>query len=442
MAAKKTKTKKTDYSVLLLQLAWACGILICAVLVSLLSMISLELGLVAATLIAAACFILPGGVKALKGRKRQAVAEKASYEPSGVAKVLADMQDRQDRMSASLQKHTQELADLKTSLAEIEVAAKTALQKASMPPPVVPAPVERIVPTQLRARDVAAPVAAASSKQAVRPPPPAFPANDEDMDVDSAQMSDLVVRELLHAAVEARKIEAFMQPIMKLPKRQMAFYEVFARVRAKPGLYLPAERYMPIAVQEALMARIDNTLLLHSLFLIRKDRDKPGGPNGFFLNISPRILKDRHFMNDLLRFLARNRKLAPLLIFEMTQTEFFNVSVSEHKILEALGKLGCRFSLDHVAEVPGNVMELQDRNVRFIKISVSAFPDAKGSARQVADIAAKKRALEEAGIDIIAAQIETEEDLRGLLDYDLQYGQGYLFGKPGIHGRYRVQNAA
>jgi cyclic-di-GMP phosphodiesterase TipF (flagellum assembly factor) len=41
-----------------------------------------------------------------------------------------------------------------------------------------------------------------------------------------------------------------------------------------------------------------------------------------------------------------------------------------------------------------------------------------------------KRQLDQTGIDLIVSKIETETQLRELLDLNIDYGQGYLFGEP------------
>ena len=58
--------------------------------------------------------------------------------------------------------------------------------------------------------------------------------------------------------------------------------------------------------------------------------------------------------------------------------------------------------------------------------------------REIGDPSAKldrgvqflKRALERHGIDLIVEKIETEATLLDLLDYQIDFGQGYLFGEP------------
>ena len=45
---------------------------------------------------------------------------------------------------------------------------------------------------------------------------------------------------------------------------------------------------------------------------------------------------------------------------------------------------------------------------------------------------ALKQRLNDNDIDLIVEKLEAEEDLIELLDYDIDFGQGYLFGEPRI----------
>ena len=59
------------------------------------------------------------------------------------------------------------------------------------------------------------------------------------------------------------------------------------------------------------------------------------------------------------------------------------------------------------------------------------LPKSDQNESQSADrIQALKRRLDGAGIDLIVEKIETEQMLVELLDYNIDFGQGYLFGEP------------
>lgn len=252
---------------------------------------------------------------------------------------------------------------------------------------------------------------------------------------DNDSLSDMVVEELTGHALKNRRIDIFMQPIVRLPQRQRKFYEVFSRVRAKPGVYIPASRYLKIAHKNDQLQDIDALLLAQCLDIVRHTGNIENPPS-FFINITASTLKNGQFMSRLLAFLSKNRDLAARLVFEMGQAEFHDLSIPVLQIINGLGKLGCSFSLDHVTSLDEDIADLQRFQVRYLKADASMLTSAAGDERQYKAIMKTKRLLEGNGIGLIAEKIEDEEMMRKLLDYDLHYGQGYLFGRPDLQGAY------
>lgn len=263
-------------------------------------------------------------------------------------------------------------------------------------------------------------------------------ANDDPF-AENASLSGAVVQELLHQAIRDERIEVFMQPIVRLPQRKAVGYEFFARIRAKAGLYVPAGRYMKIAQKDKLQSEIDILLLQESLKNLKKHTAKNHIEDGtvFFINIAPTTLRHKKYMSVLLSFIARNRELASQLVFEMTQEAFEDMDEGSAKILQALGKLGCSFSLDHVETLHFNIEKYAALHVHYIKVNSDVLLNKNNGDTSFRNWSKAKRALERHNIRAIAGRVENEYTIRELLDFDLRYGQGFLFGKPDLQGAYK-----
>ena len=275
-----------------------------------------------------------------------------------------------------------------------------------------------------------------ASKPQAPPPEP----NISEMEEDYESVSDTVVRELVQHAMHHKRVDVFVQPVMRLPQRQVRFYEMFARIRARPGQYLPASRYMQIAEQDNLDGEIDNLLLLHTLKTIQSSAHvKRAVP--FFINIKNSTLKNTAFMKRLLSFVSKNRDLAPRMIFEIRQSDFNAMPSGLLEIMRGLGTLGCSFSLDHVESLKLDIADLQHFKIRFVKIDAQKLLSISGD-KAFAEMHKNKRKLEANGIGVIIEKVENEKQLRELLDYDIHYGQGYLFGRPDLEGAYKKKERA
>lgn len=273
------------------------------------------------------------------------------------------------------------------------------------------------------------PLALTPDKALPATPPPTI-ANDELLAYFES-LSDTVIRELIHHAVRNRSVNVFVQPIVRLPQRKPRFFEMFARIRARPGLYVPASRYIEVARKDAVLNDIDQLLLMQCLKTVR-DTAHLNRAAPFFLNVEASNLKNKRFMDELLVFLSQNRALAPRLIFEIRQKDLGGMSPQVLEILKGLGKLGCTLSIDHVRQFSFDIAFLRSLNTQFIKIEAGILMKKAKMPGGPSQIITVKDTLEDHGIDIIVEKIESEEVLRELLDYGINYGQGFLFGRPDL----------
>lgn len=281
----------------------------------------------------------------------------------------------------------------------------------------------------------------AAARMANMNPPPRASDKAGDTTAPAPKFSEPVIAELLHHAVQHDRIETFAQPIVRLPSRRLAYLELFARIRARAGVYLPAEQYRHLAEQETLISEVDHILLQHALESIRADARRDA-EIGYFLNISSRTLKSMNFMGDLLNFLKNNRDLAPHLIFELQQKEFAALTPPYLAVMKGLAKVGCSFSLDHVENTQIDMAALRDLNIRFLKIDGTRLLQM-GDAHDGVEIVQRFKAnLLKVGVTLIVERLETERDLKELLDFEIDYGEGFLFGKPDLEIAYRSRKTA
>lgn len=254
-------------------------------------------------------------------------------------------------------------------------------------------------------------------------------------------LSDIVVTELIHDALQNQNIEVFMQPIVRLPQRKIRAYEVFGRVRARAGVYVPAGRYMDLAHEESVMHDLDHLLLMKCLQTIKKSAHIENA-TPFFVNVTSDTLKSGLFMRQLLRFVSRNRGLAKRLILEIRQNDFDNMQPGILEILRGLTALGCSLSLDHVYHLNFDVKLLQSMRMRYVKINAATMLKSTHNTNDLRALNKTKRQLGSNGIALIIERIEKEETLRELLDFEAHYGQGHLFGRAELQGVYRQKVAA
>ncbi|UYO45582.1 EAL domain-containing protein [Rhodopseudomonas palustris] len=297
------------------------------------------------------------------------------------------------------------------------VPAAAAAVPVSAPQPEAPSPVAPAAP----APAVAAPttlVSDAVSVPAVVPPPAVVSAPA------GPNMAEAVA-----SAVEGGRFDLYLQPMVSLPQRKVRAYEVVTRLRDTADQAIPAETYLPIAETAGLMGRIDNAILLRAVQVVRRllVRNKDVG---LFVNIAGATLADTAAFAQCLDFLEANRALAPSLILEFKQSTLRGLGPIETEHLAALAQRGYRFSIDHVTDLRFEPRELADRGVRFIKVPAALLLAAHDTASADIHPVDLSDLLGRFGIDLVAERIEGERAVVDLLDYDVRFGQGFLFAAP------------
>ncbi len=243
--------------------------------------------------------------------------------------------------------------------------------------------------------------------------------------------------DLVREALLESRVELHLQPIVQLPQRKTAFYEGFTRLKDATGRLILPQEFIPAAEQAGLMPTIDNVLLFRCVQIVRKLM-KQDRRIGIFCNISPSALADDGFFPQFLDFMRENRDLAGSVIFEIPQASYDARSSIEARAMAKLVDLGFRFSIDRVTNAGIDLPDLERSGVRYVKMPLSVLSEQivrdgvrprSAITREISatDIAA---VFQRYGVDLIAERIESEDAVLEILDLDIPFGQGHLFGSP------------
>ena len=260
-----------------------------------------------------------------------------------------------------------------------------------------------------------------------RPAPVATPAPAAATDAAARSQPQLLAA--IKNAVEENRLDIYLQPMVTLPQRKVRFYEAVTRLRDDKDQILTADDFIATAESAGLIGRIDHMVMLRCVQVLRRlmVRNKDVG---VFCNVSAATLGNPAHFAQCLDFLEANRALAPSFVLEFKQATFRNLGPTENEHLAALSQRGYRFSIDHVSDLRVEPRELADRGVRFIKVPASLLLDPRQSSTSDIHPSDLSDLLGRFGIDLIAEKIEGERAVVDLLDFDVRFGQGFLFAPP------------
>ncbi|MDO8398313.1 MAG: EAL domain-containing protein [Bradyrhizobium sp.] len=295
------------------------------------------------------------------------------------------------------------------------------------PPPQPASPPEREAPSELP--DVAEETASAPAPARAVPVPAAPAAAAPAITEATPSRSHAHILNAVKGAVEENRIDIYLQPMVTLPQRKVRFYEAVTRLRDDKDEVLAAEDFIGVAEAAGLIGRIDHMVMLRCVQVLRRlmVRNKDVG---IFCNVAAATLGNPTTFAQCLDFLEANRALAPSFVLEFKQSTFRNLGPTETEHLAALAQRGYRFSIDHVTDLRIEPRELADRGVRFIKVPAALLLDQRSGSTSDIHPSDLSDLLGRFGIDLIAERIEGERAVVDLLDYDVRFGQGFLFAPP------------
>ncbi len=235
--------------------------------------------------------------------------------------------------------------------------------------------------------------------------------------------------EMLSQSLADNKVDLYAQPIVTLPARHIAYYESYTWVRDGNGKIITPREYLDVAERAGIMPVIDNLMLFRSVLLARRFVERNRDLK-IFCNISGHSLLDVTFFDQFIEFMENNKEQAKLLIFEFSQKTLADTGIVESEALLSLKELGFRFSLDNVTDLNIDFRKLHALGFRYLKISANIFlnnAEAHGAQILVNDFAEH---VKRSGLELIIDGVQNEHIIPELLNYNVQFAQGYLFGEP------------
>jgi cyclic-di-GMP phosphodiesterase, flagellum assembly factor TipF len=230
---------------------------------------------------------------------------------------------------------------------------------------------------------------------------------------------------IMRSALEDSRIDLHLQPMVTLPNRRITHYEAFSRVRDEDGKVVFPQDYLRPAETAGLIGTLDNLLLFRCITLIRNlGPRKPG--TKIFVNLALGSLQDSEFLGDFAYFMSKNETLASRLVFEIAAPDLIALDGGVFAQLAQLAKSGFGFSIDlgENIDLPDDIWRAL--NIKYVKLRAACLAaECQGFAfdRLRAQLRKHKAAL-------VATHIENERDVIDVLDIGVDFGQGYLFGKP------------
>ncbi len=265
-----------------------------------------------------------------------------------------------------------------------------------------------------------------------------FKVFNQKMHEQALQLMEMEVE--LRRALDQDELFLLYQPIVNLPERRLAGFEVLVRWRHPKGHIVPPTEFISLAEDTGLIYPLDYWVFARACAAVKRfetalERGVLGRNNGFSVNVN---ISGKHFRNPLLvnhleQTLATCGVDPSGITLEITESVLLENVNSAREIASKIRDLGLGLCIDDFGTGYSSLSYIQRYAVDAIKIDrafmagLSPEAEAPGGEAIVNTLVTLGAGL---GLKVVAEGVETVAQLAYLEEIGCRFGQGYLFAMP------------
>jgi EAL domain-containing protein (putative c-di-GMP-specific phosphodiesterase class I) len=234
----------------------------------------------------------------------------------------------------------------------------------------------------------------------------------------SGFLNELAARaEGIGKAIAETRFRLEYQPIVRLSDRGLHHYEALLR----PTGGLPrADEFVSLAEAAGLSEELD-------LAVVRMAMKDNRGRLPVAVNVSGLSVQSPSFRDRLLALIGQEPRG---LFFEITETADIVHEAEALAFVEAMQSRGVPVCIDDFGAGSAAFRHLRQLKPDYVKIDGSYVAAATRQERERAFVASMAELARASGAKVVAERIETEEEAALMVSLGVEFGQGWLFGRP------------
>ncbi|MBN2993526.1 bifunctional diguanylate cyclase/phosphodiesterase [Pseudomonas cedrina subsp. fulgida] len=234
----------------------------------------------------------------------------------------------------------------------------------------------------------------------------------------------------LRRALRRDELELHYQPRLDLDDGHIVGLEALVRWRHGERGLLPPSEFVPLAEQSGLIVPLGYWVISRALRDMQDLRERGLPPLHMAVNLSFRQFQDSQLLSTLSRLITERGVEAQWLEFELTETAVMRRSDLVKQTMDALGRLGVRFSLDDFGTGFSSFVHLNSLPIALLKIDKSFVGGMEEREENRKLVHAMINLAHNLNLEVVAEGVETPEQLALLRVFGCDQAQGYLISKP------------
>ncbi len=240
--------------------------------------------------------------------------------------------------------------------------------------------------------------------------------------IASAQVRARAVR----SALSEGRFRLAFQPVVNLANRGVHHYEALLRPIFTPGgVIQTTQDFVTFAEAVGLSEELDLAVMQQALGIMA------GAPAlSVAVNVSGLSMQSPAFRERLVPLLQAGLRPGQLLV-ELTETADIQDVASAASCIAALRGLGVPICIDDFGAGSAAFRYLREFRVDYVKLDGAYVTGARENAREHGFLLSMIELANFVGAKVIAETIEREDEADMMRGLGVEFGQGWLFGKPG-----------
>lgn len=231
-------------------------------------------------------------------------------------------------------------------------------------------------------------------------------------------------------ALDAAEFVPYFQAVVHGDSKKLSGVEVLMRWNhPKEGLVRP-DLFIPFAEHSGLIVPMTRSLMEQTAALLAPLSPSFEEPFHIGINITASHCHDLELVEDCRQFLANFAPGSIHLVLELTERELIEPTAITHQLFEQLHELGVKIAIDDFGTGHSSLGYLRQFNVDYLKLDQSfvAMIGIDSLSSHILD-----SIMELAGkldLAMVAEGVETQEQSDYLTAHNVNFLQGYLYGRP------------
>jgi len=251
----------------------------------------------------------------------------------------------------------------------------------------------------------------------------------------------------LQTALHEDNFELALQPIIAMRGRVDSgpAVEVLIRLDGEHGRSTDSAEFLRPAERYQMMPQIDRWVINAALAAISGGEIKLPARRSCAINLSGQTLGDEAFLGFVVDALDRTGVTPLSICFEVTEAAILSNVQQAQRFIEVLHGIGCEFSLDDFGSGLGSFSSLKHLPIDYLKIDGTYTRNLQTDLVNQEMVAAMIKLARTMEFQIVAEQVEHQEDFDWLRDVGVDFVQGHFVEAPallgtGTTGTYRTLN--